>query len=801
LASIVNRQSKIRSPLASLRIGVDTGGTFTDCVLLEGSAIRIVKVLSTPDDPARAIVQGVRELIESAGPLRKGGALAEPPFDYAHGPEHAEGQSAPQHFSRIYLEGTGTAGLKPRPSGNASTSEPERRTASIEIIHGTTVSTNTLLERKGARVALVTTAGFEDLIEIGRQNRPRLYDLDVRRAPPLVPRQLRFGVRERTGADAGVLRRPLALELRRIASRVRRAGAESLALCFLFSYANPANERAAAQALRRLGLPLSVSHEILPEFREYERLATVVVNAYLAPRLGAYLGRLAKACATVSLPGGARAGPARARISVMQSNGGITTAERAAREPVRTILSGPAGGVVAAAWLAERLGLPRALSFDMGGTSTDVSLIDDTPRTTRETTINELPVAVPVLDVHSVGAGGGSLARFDVGRALRVGPESAGAAPGPICYGQGGTRPTVTDAHLLLGRLDPEQFLGGSFRLDRQAARDAFARFLAEQARELPYRASLPRTPFELARGIVAVANATMEKALRVISVERGYDPRDFSLVSFGGAGGLHAAELARALGLVQVVVPPDPGCFSALGILLSDVVKDVSRSVLLRVPGSGLAVARRTNTARRSFAPSSFPRKRKSTVDREANPAWRSFWRDLERRFAQLEQAARAELRRESFRGAPYVERQLDVRYVGQSYELSVPLTPEFPEAFHQEHARAYGHAQPDQPLAIVSLRVRLAVPTPKPPGALVKSVSPGRRTPPSGAAMLNRQKVWFGASPLETVFYDRPRLRPGTQFRGPAVVLEYSSTTVVPPDYDCRVDAGLNLILLRSR
>jgi N-methylhydantoinase A len=701
---------------APVRVGVDTGGTFTDCVVFDGGAVRVLKIFSTPADPSVAITHGVRALLEQLG----------------------------------------------------------TRTRPFEIIHGTTVGTNTLLERKGARVALVTTSGFEDLLEIGRQNRPRLYDFDVCREPPLVPPARRFGVRERTAANGHVLAAPSTSELRRLVARVGRARPQSVAVCFLFSYANPANERAAEQALRKLGVPISVSREILPEFREFERLSTLVINAYLAPRLGSYLTRLAAAFATRNtaavtgfahrgvVPKNSKAVPP--RIYVMQSGGGITTAERAAREPVRTLLSGPAGGVVAAARLAERLGVRRAISFDMGGTSTDVSLIDGEPRTTRETTLGGVPVAVPVLDVHSVGAGGGSLARIDAGGALRVGPESAGAAPGPICYGRGGRFPTVTDAHLLLGRLDPANFLGGQFRLDASAAFDAFASFLKEQARRIPPRL-LPRTPLDLARGIVAVANATMERALRVVSVERGRDPRDFALVCYGGAGGLHAAELARALGLAQVIVPPNPGAFSALGVLLSDVIRDVSQSVLLPVPGSASS----------------------------------NFIREIERRFLQLERAAVHELRAEGFATKPEIERRLDLRYAGQSYELTVPFSPGYREAFHRGHERAYGQAQPEKPMEIVSLRARLVIKTPKP----TAQRAPRRKAPrkPARAALLRSQDVWFEAGARATRVYDRERLLPGDEFRGPAIVMEYSSTTVAPPGFLCRIDGERNLILVRSQ
>ncbi len=682
----------------SIRIGVDTGGTFTDCVCLEGSELRVLKLFSTPLDPARAILDGAR---------------------------------------RIFAD-------QPR--------------ASFDIVHGTTLGTNSLLERRGARVALITTEGFEDLIEIGRQNRPSLYNLNVRREPPLVPRALRFGVAERNAASGQILRRPSSSELRALRNRVRHSGAESAAICFLFSFANSASERAVARALRNLGIPLSVSHEILPEFREYERLSTVVINAYLAPRLGAYLTRVENEA------GKQNAG----RVYVMQSSGGITTAARAAREPVRTILSGPAGGVVAAAWLAKRLTIARAISFDMGGTSTDVCLIDESPRTTSETTLGGLPIAVPVLDVHSVGAGGGSLARFDAGGALRVGPESAGATPGPICYARGGTQPTVTDAHLLLGRLDPDHFLGGAFPLDARAAEKRCAEFLRRQRRVPGSPGRAFQTSLDLARGIVAVANANMEKALRVISVERGHDPRDFSLICFGGAGGLHAAGLARAMGIKQVIVPRSPGAFSALGILISDVVKDVSRSVLLPVPHYG----------------------------RERGSRFSEFAADLSRQLAELEADARADLQREHFAASrARATWRLDVRYAGQAYELTVPFAADFPARFHREHEKAYGYAHSGRLMEVVNLRVRLTIPTPKPPA---RRSAATRRAP--AAALVKQKPVWFEGGFLETPFYDRERLGVEIRIPGPAVVVEYSSTTVVPPDWKCEVDNHLNLVLTRT-
>ena len=685
------------------RVGVDSGGTFTDCVVFRGSQIEVRKIFSDPRDPSATLAAARQLAGETAAPL--------------------------------------------------------------SIIHGTTVGTNALLERRGARVALVTTAGFEDLIEIGRQNRPRLYDFNLRREPPLVPRDLRFGAVERTAADGKILQRLSPAALRKLRRQLERSRADAIAVCLLFSYANPAHERAVARALRGSGLPVSVSHELLPEFREYERLSTTVINAYLAPRVGGYLTGLERAARRARSGITSPEQSPSTRLYVMQSSGGITTAARAAREPVRTILSGPAGGVVATDWLARVIKAPQVMSFDMGGTSTDVCLLDGGARTTRETSIAGLPVAVPVLDVHTVGAGGGSLARLDAGGALRVGPESAGAAPGPICYGRGGNQPTITDAHLILGRLQPDAFLGGGFRLDLVSTEKCFDDFMGRSRRPGKKGSSLWRRRQELAAGIIAVGNATMEKALRVISVERGYDPREFSLVCFGGAGGLHAAELAGLLGLARVIVPQNPGAFSAVGVLLSDIVFDTSQSVLLPVPGKSAAPA--------------------------------EFHRALMKRFADLERKARREIRSDGFSDrTARIERRLDVRYRGQSFELSIPYSRSFAAEFHRAHERAYGYSDPARPLEFVNLRVRLVLPTAKPPVRRRRRA----RNPDPSSGLIQAKPAWFGGRFVKTFFYDRERLRAGMMLRGPAVITEYSSTTVVPPGFVCRVDEYHNLVLTPS-
>ena len=499
-----------RASHSALRIAIDTGGTFTDCVWVEGGVLRTLKVFSTPDDPSRAISEALRKM------------------------------------------GAG---------------------ASVTLLLGTTVGTNALLQRKGARVALITTAGFEDVIEIGRQARRRLYDFFFDRIQPLVARELRFGVPERVDAEGKILERPSDRELARLQQAVRASEPDAIAIALLFSFANPANEIAVASALAELGKPLSVSHRILPEFREYERTSTVVVNAYLQPLMQNYLEKLAqrvdeldlqgpKPASLVDESGTAEAVPSppsaeknRPHIFVMQSSGGITALESAAREPVRTVLSGPAGGLVGASESAARSGFHKILSFDMGGTSTDVALVEGDARPGGQSEVAGFPVGVPMLDIHTVGAGGGSLARFDAGGALLVGPESAGADPGPICYGRG-TQPTVTDANLLLGRLRPNRFLGGEFTLDLERTRRIAKEWLRDQRSAL--------TLEQFAAGVVRVVNANMERALRVVSIERGFDPREFALVAFGGAGGLHACELADALAIPTVIIPARPGALSA---------------------------------------------------------------------------------------------------------------------------------------------------------------------------------------------------------------------------------------------
>ena len=657
-----------------MRVAIDSGGTFTDCVYLVDGEVRVLKLFSTPADPGRAVLDAVKQV--------------------------AENPAVP------------------------------------EVRHGTTVGTNAMLERKGARVAFVTTAGFEDTIAIGRQARTSLYDWFRSPLPPVVPKELRFGVDERVTAEGLVLRTPSEESLRQLATAIQASGAEAIAVSLLFSFANPANERMVAEALQSLGLPISISHRILPEFREYERGSTIVTNAYLAPKVSTYLRRLGTEI-EAAFPGGS--------VQVMQSSGGIINAAIAAEEPVRTVLSGPAGGVMGAYRLARLAGFDKIIGFDMGGTSTDVSLIDAAeggPRTTSDAVVSEMPVSVPMLDIHTVGAGGGSIARFDAGGALHVGPESAGSVPGPICYGRG-TLPTVTDANVTLGRLDPELFLGGKVRLD-----DTRTLQWMEKA-----RGSLGSVE-QFAAGIVLLAETAMEKAIRVISIERGYDPREFTLVSFGGAGPLHACSMARSLQIPRVLVPRLPGALSALGILLADTVRDYSRTVMLRASDAEI----------------------------------------LATQLQELETRSIEELQRQGLSGEAErsVERSLDLRYVGQGYELNVPYGANYLDEFHSLHRKRYGYASAETPVEVVNVRVRVTVPT-----APVELPKSELIAGDGSQAVRKTRPIYFDGAWRESKVYQREQLRSGDRFAGPALIAEYSSTTVVPPDCIAEVDAFGNLVI----
>jgi N-methylhydantoinase A len=600
----------------------------------------------------------------------------------------------------------------------------------VVVRHGTTVGTNAMLERKGARVAFITTQGFEDTISIGRQARPKLYDWFQQAPACLVQNELRFGIRERTSSEREIIRAVDPAALEELVAQVRAANVESVALSLLFSFANPKNESDVAGALEKLGLPLSISHRILPEFREYERASTVVANAYLAPKMGVYLA---------SLGSSVQSGYIEARLEVMQSSGGIISAKLAASEPVRTVLSGPAGGVIGAYKMAGLAGFDRIIGFDMGGTSTDVCLVDASTgglHISNESTVSGIPIGVPMLDIHTAGAGGGSIARFDAGGMLRVGPESAGAMPGPICFGRG-EQPTVTDANLMLGRLDSERFLGGSMKLDRERVM-----FWMDKTR------GAIGTVEDFAAGILQVVETSMAKAIRLISIERGYDPRDFTLVAFGGGGPVHACSLAHTLRIPRVMVPALPGALSALGILLADTMREYSRTVM-------------------------------SSIDASFD--------DI---FAELKMIGEEEFRKENLTGEPFCS--VDLRYQGQGYELNVPFGPEMEMQFHNLHQRRYGFANESGRLEVVNVRVRMV--------SASEPFDPVKQPLVEGDgvhALMESRPVYFDGSFQKTRVYNRELLRPGDTFAGPAIVSEYSSATVLPPGDLLRVDELSNLVI----
>ena len=671
-----------------IRVGIDTGGTFTDFIFTNNGRLDLFKLPSTPADPSLAIKEG----------LARVAALTNTEFN------------------------------------------------KIEIVHGTTVGTNALLQRRGAKTALVTTAGFEDVLVIGRQARPELYNLNAVKPPPLVADEFRFGVQERVIATGEVLETLTNLEIERICGLVERSGAQSVAICLLFSFLHPEHEQRIAERLASLNVPLSISSRILPEYREYERSSTIVINAYLQPLMGAYLSRVVDSASSQQTNSRAHA----SRLRVMQSSGGSISAELAAQEPVRTILSGPAGGVVGALGSAIVAGIRNVITFDMGGTSTDVALCHGgTIRTTNEAMVAGLPVAVSVMDIHTVGAGGGSIARVDEGGSLRVGPESAGADPGPACYGRS-VLPTVTDAHLVLGHFGGSGLLGGEFKLDEERASEALTRLAADVRSASGKRCTIQNA----AEGVLAVANANMERALRHISVERGHDPRQFALLPFGGAGGLHAVDLARALRVPTVIVPKAGGTLSALGVLAADVIKDQSRTVML--------------------APHEL--------------------RKLENNFREMEREAKRVLTAEGFPTSKQRhERSLAMRYRGQSFELEITYREKhIANDFHHAHRERYGYAQEQAEVEIVSARLRSRGLVEELPRERIKQSKHKRTARPSHFYQVSEQ-----GRTTRWAVYRREDLSAGVKLRTPCIVTEYSATTLIPDRAYGWVDKRGNLII----
>ena len=662
-------------------LGVDVGGTFTDFLYWDGEALRIAKRPSTPDDPSRAVLAGIAE-----------------------------------------------AGWTPR-----------------EVVHGSTVATNTLLTRSGARTALITTGGFRDTLAIGRQARPDLYALHPTRPPPLVPDELRFEVAERVAADGEVVEALDEAGAERVLRAIADAGVDAIAICLIFSFVNPDHERRIAGLARALegvsGLHCSVSHEVLPEHREFERMSTTVANAYVAPAMTRYLTALEGGLADA-------AGSTAPRLRIMQSNGGSISAAQAGHEAVRTVLSGPAGGVAGAFEAARASGMEHAITFDMGGTSTDVSLCPGRILERGDHDVDGMPIRTPAVDVHTVGAGGGSIAWIDDGGALRVGPQSAGADPGPAAYGRG-ELPAVTDAHTVLGRLRPDRFLGGGMALHPDRAERALATIAPAFGGDVR----------RAARAVIEVVNANMVRALRLISVERGFDPADFALVAFGGAGPLHACEVAAELGVETVIVPPAPGVLSASGMLHADVTKDLARGLMLRVPADAAGTLEALRDA-----------------------------------FTDLDAQARDALAADGYRRGVRIERSADLRYAGQSHELTVPLgrslgAAALRRALAEAHEERFGHADPDRDAEIVVARV--------------KARAPGFR----GEAQAIPEHGEDQEGTTATVVWDRPRRTRilerhslGTAgVEGPAILTQLDTTTLVPPGWRAQPDraASGNLIL----
>ena len=680
------------------RLGVDVGGTFTDLAFhnVDTDELEFAKTPSTPENQAAGVANGINQLIER---------------------------------------------LDVSP-------------AEIEFFsHGTTVATNTLLERKGAKCALIVTRGFRDVLQIGRQDRPHLYDWRIQKPEPIVPRHLRFEITERilyTGEVATPLDEG---DLEDVIARLGAADLDAVAVCLLHSYANPAHERAVGEAIRAAlpDLTVSLSCEVVPEFKEYERMSTTAINAYVAPVMVRYLRRLQASIADLGIP---------SDVHIMQSNGGTMTAGLAVEKPVHTILSGPAAGVIGSVAIASQAGEANSISVDMGGTSFDISLCyRGEVRRTQDSEIERLPVKVPMVDIHTLGAGGGSIAWIDPGGALRVGPQSAGAEPGPACYGRGGSEATVTDANLALGRLNSESFLGGRLGLDAELARDAIRQRIADP---------LGMTVEEAAEGIVRVVNAGMIKGIRVVSVAKGYDPREFCLVTFGGAGPVHASELAAELDIPRVLVPIAPGVTSALGLLMADLRDDLVRTILR--PSDELEVS------------------------------------ELNSRFAEMEAEAAATMEREGVAEDDVVlVRVADVRYLGQGFELEAPVgagelddddLAQVYERFHEAHTQLYGYAQRDSRMEIVNLRLTSLARMPRP---RLEAESNGRRV--GGIAETATRPVYFHNEPVDTRIYDRTDLMPGDVVEGPVVIEQLDSTTLVWPNQTASVDAYGNLVLERVR
>jgi len=673
------------------KISFDVGGTFTDFTMLdeESGVVSYHKVSSTPNDPSEAIAQGLEDLVQ---------------------------------MHRL---------------------DPTTITL---LGHGTTVATNLVIERKGARVGLVTTRGFRDVLEIGRQTRPHLYNYRVHRPTPLVPRALRLEVEERVMADGSILTPLNMADLEKAGELFRKAEVTAIAVCFLHSYREPDHERRAGQALRRMlpGAYITLSSDVLPEFREFERMSTTVLNAYMGPRMGNYMQRLLERVKAIGIS---------AEINTVHSNGGLMSVQTVCEVPVRTCVSGPAAGVIGTSVVGSMAGYDNLVTFDVGGTSTDVSVIvKGRALYASNRLVADYPVKTPMLDIHVIGAGGGSIARIDDAGALKVGPQSAGADPGPAAYGRGGDEATITDANIVLGRLDPHFLLNGKLAVDFESAMSVIQRKVAQ-----PLGISMD----EAAHGIVRIANANMNRAIQSVSTEKGYDIREFALMAFGGAGPLHATELAKDCGIRTVIVPLEPGTFCARGILLSDITMDFVRSEL--------------------------------SVANEI--AWQRVCAIL----SEMEKAAMAWLERE---GVSPDRRELrlsiETRFDGQNYEVTVPLEginpnglSEFLANFRIRHLQEYGYDIEGRETEIVNCRVQAVGQVPKTNQTFLSCIH--------SPSVKSERSVYFGSKHgrLQTPVYQRNTLPRGYEMQGPAIVEEMSSTTILLPDQTLKVDSWGNLII----
>lgn len=650
-------------------IGVDTGGTFTDIVYKDKNRWGIYKLPSTPSNPAEAVLEGIEKV--------------------------AKGKNK-------------------------------------RIVHGTTVATNTILERKGSKTAFVTNRGFEDIIFIGRQNRKELYNLRYRRPEPIVPEDLRFGIECRINSKGEIIKEISEEDIEQLIKALKEKSVQSVAVSLLFSFLNPEQENLIKDRLSD-HFYVSISSDILPEFREYERSSTVVLNSYVMPIMDKYISHLEKNISDND------------KLSIMQSNGGSISPKKAKEEAVRTILSGPAGGVVGAFQIGKIAGYRNLITFDMGGTSTDVSLINGNIPFTTDYEITDLPVKIPVIDIHTVGAGGGSIAYIDRGGSLNVGPESAGADPGPVCYGKG-KKITVTDANLYLGRLIPDRFLGGSMKIYPDRVEEYMKKLSSEMRLD----------PYETAEGIITVANVKMENAIRKISIERGYDPKDFVLFSYGGAGGLHASFLAKALNIPKIVIPVNPGVLSALGMIMSDFIKDYSLTIMS------------------VYSPDMIFH--------------------IEKVMQTLKEKAVKDLKNEGFDEKNIrIEKLLDMRYIGQSYEIIVPYSKDIDKKFHDLHRTYYGYSRENIDIEIVNVRIRAYGITEKP---YIQRIEKGNKKI-SKEAFLGYTDMYINGSFKKVRVIQRDKLKAGNIIDSPSIIVEYSSTILIPEFARGFVDDFGNIIL----